>query len=399
RQARLEAMIRYAETAGCRRVPLLGYFGEMLAPVTVNNALPCVPLADRVSPVKNDSAGGTHGSTLSRCGHCDNCRAGERPVELAEVTAAARDFLACVQLTGECFGAAHLIDVLRGSKSQRVLNRRHDRLPVYGAGRERSAEEWRELARQFIEQGIVEQDLQFAGLRTGVKAQGVLDGEKVFVRRPPALAVAAIAEGAPKEHDPELFEQLRRKRRELADQARVPAYIIFSDRALVEMATHLPRTPDQLLDINGVGEAKLANYGEAFLQLIREHCAARGISDPPLQEAPKPEATAWVTVKRRFEEVGEAFAAGESLDALAARLGVKRGTILQHLQRYCDAGHPLEADRVLACSTLSPEARGRVLAAFGELGHEWLGPVHDALGGSVPYEELHVLRLYLTCRK
>jgi ATP-dependent DNA helicase RecQ len=317
---------------------------------------------------------------------------------LADVTAAAQALLTCIQSTGECFGQTHIIDVLRGSKSQRVLGRRHDRLPVYGTGREHSAEDWRDLVRQFIEQGIVEHDLQFGGLRLGAKARQVLGGERISVRRQPAPEVVAMAASAPKEHDPELFEQLRRKRRELADQARVPAYIIFSDRALVEMATHLPRTSEQFLDITGVGEAKLANYGEAFLQLIREHCAARGIADAPAKPATNAEATAWVTVKRRFEEVGEAFAAGQSLDELAARHAVKRGTILQHLQRYCDAGHPLDADRVLQCSTLPPEARERVLATFSELGHQWLGPVHDALGGSVPYEELHLLRLYLTCR-
>lgn len=365
RQARLEAVIRYAETSGCRRVPLLGYFGE------------------------------THGSG---CGHCDNCRAGECPVELADVTAAAQALLTCIQRTGECFGPTHIIDVLRGSKSQRVLGRGHDRLPIYGTGREHSAEEWRDFVRQFIEQGIVEQDLQFGGLRLGAKAQVVLNGDKVFVRRQPAPRVVAIAESVPKEHDPELFEQLRRKRRELADQAGVPSYIIFPDRALVEMATHLPRTPEQFLDINGVGEAKLANYGETFLQLIREHCAARGIPDATVAEAVKPETTTWVTAKRRFEEVGEAFVAGESVDALAVRLAVKRGTILQHLQRFCDAGNRLDADRVLQCSTLSADQRDRALAAFSELGHEWLGPVHETLGGSVPYEELHLLRLYLTCR-
>ena len=365
RQARLDALMRYAETAGCRRTPLLSYFGE-----------------------KHDA----------RCGHCDNCRAGERPVELADVTDTAQKFLTCVQRTGECFGQAHIINVLRGSKSERVLSLRHDRLPVYGTGREFPAEEWRDLVRQFIEQGLVEQDLQFGGLRLGAKAQPVLDGEKVLIRRQPAPEIVPVRSGAPAEHDPELFEQLRRKRRELADQAGVPAYIIFSDRALVEMATHLPRTPAQFLDINGVGEAKLANYGETFLQLIREHCAARGIAEDPAAEAPKTETTSWLTAKRRFEEVGEAFTAGQSLDELAARFAVKRGTILQNLQRYTDAGNRLDADRILQCSKLSADKRERALRVFGQLGHERLGPAHDALGGSVSYEELHLLRLHLKCR-
>lgn len=415
RQARLDAMMRFAETDHCRRVPLLGYFGEMLSPGSTGN--PPVssddpPLGTRAAALATATrpsvaersavpAGGSPAPSgqQPRCGHCDNCRAGERDVELADVTEAARNFLTCVQHTGECFGPTHIIDVLRGSKSQRVLGRRHDRLPVYGAGRDFSAEEWRDWVRQFLDQGLVEQDLQHGGLRFTDKGRAVLGGERVFVRRPSAPEVPAIRESGAAEHDSELFERLRSKRRELADQAGVPAYIIFSDRALVEMAMHLPRTPEQFLAINGVGEAKLANYGDVFLRLIHEDCAAHGIADVPPREATQAETTAWLTVKRRFEEVGEAFAAGRSLDELAARYAVKRGTILQNLQRYCDAGNRLDANRVLQCSRLSPDERAPALAVFNRLGHERVGPVHEALRGSVPYEELHLLRLYLRCQE
>jgi ATP-dependent DNA helicase RecQ len=416
RQARLDAMMRFAETDTCRRVPLLGYFGEMLSPGGTGNP----PVSSDDPPLGTGAAvlaTATRPSVAERsvvpvgrspappgqqprCGHCDNCRAGEHDVELTDVTEAARNFLICVQHTGECFGPTQIIDVLRGSKSQRVLGRRHDRLPVYGAGREFSAEEWRDWVRQFLDQGLVEQDLQHGGLGFTDKGRAVLSGERVFVRRrQSALEIPAIREGGPAEHDPELFEQLRRKRRELADQAGVPAYIIFSDRALVEMAAHLPRTPEQFLAINGVGEAKLANYGDVFLRLIREHCAARGL--PAATEKPpvRSENTAWLTVKRRHEEVGEAFAAGQSLDQLAARYAVKRGTILQHLQRYCDAGNRLDANRVLQCSRLSLAEREPALTVFNRLGHERVGPVHEALRGSVPYEELHLLRLYLRCQE
>lgn len=435
RQARLEAMVRYAETAGCRRVPLLGYFGETLTWERRHPAGACPDhddsRADKVSALPGasdaDETARAHKAVRAlagpgiggvpalagkvpalpgepaHCGHCDNCRAGQRAVELADLTDAARNFLFCIQRTGECFGPTHIIDVLRGSKSQRVLNRHHDRLPVYGTGREFSGETWRDLVNQFIEQGLAEQDLQFGGLRLGAKAEAVLSGENVFVRRKLTPEVVTRAETAPKEHDPELFEQLRRKRRELADQAGVPAYVIFSDRALVEMATHLPRTPAQFLDINGVGESKLANYGETFLQLIRDYCVALGIPEaaPAIAPLPAPgndEPMRWLTTGRRHEEIGDAFAAGAMLDELETRFAIQRGTILQHLQRYRDAGNRFDPERVLANCRLSAAERARALAAFHAHGHEWLGPVHDALGGSVPYEELHVLRLYLTCR-
>jgi len=395
RQARLEAMIRYAETAGCRRVPLLAYFGE---PLVAERGQPCPPGHENEKLRAEDAVPAPIGGAAAHCGHCDNCCAGVRPTELADVTDVARNFLTCVQRTGECFGPTHIIDVLRGSKSQRVLTRRHDRLPVYGTGREFSAEEWRDLARQFIEQGLVEQHLQFGGLRLTAKARLVLDGEKVFARsKPEPVAETPKDETTRREHDPELFEQLRKLRRELADLAGVPAYIIFSDRALVEMATQFPRTPEQFLAINGVGKAKLAHYGEMFLKLIGEFCDGHGITAPPMAEAPPPEATPWLTVRRRHEDIAAAFAAGAKLDEMASRFGIKRGTVLQNLARYAEAGGTLDAERLLRCSLLSAAQRERALVAFEQHGSERLGPVHDALGGSVPYEELHLLRLSLSC--
>jgi ATP-dependent DNA helicase RecQ len=365
RQARLDAMMRFAETTDCRRGPLLAYFGE------------------------------TH---THNCGGCDNCRAGERPVERRDVTEAAQKFLSCVRRTGEMFGAAHVIDVLRGSRSQRVLARGHDRLSTYGIGTEFSKEEWSELARQFIEQGLVEQDLQFGGLRLTNKSRPVLKGEKVFVRCEPRAAVAPGVGAAPGEHDAELFERLRQLRRDLADRAGVPAYIIFSDRALVEMATRFPQTAGQFLAINGVGEAKRANYGEAFMKVIRDHCATR--AGPPAPTAPEagPEPTSWLTAHRRFEEIGEAFSAGATVDELASRFRIKPSTVIQNLTRYVESGGQLDADRLLSGSRLTTAQRERVFTEFKRHGLERLAPVRDALGGTVSYEELHLLRLCLKCR-
>jgi ATP-dependent DNA helicase RecQ len=363
RQARLDAMMRFAETTDCRRGPLLAYFGE------------------------------TH---TDACGGCDNCRAGERPVELRDVTEAAQKFLSCVKRTGEMFGASHVIDVLRGSRSQRVLAHGHDRLSTHGIGMEFSKDEWRELARQFIEQGLVEQDLQFGGLRLTKKSRPVLKGEKVFVHGQPVEAT--LPGTLPGQHDADLFERLRQLRRELADRAGVPAYIIFSDRALVEMATRFPQTTEQFLTINGVGEAKRANYGQAFMKVIRDHCATR--VGPPAPTAPETgsEPTSWLTAHRRFEEIGEAFAAGATVDELASRFGVKPSTVIQNLARYVESGGNLDADRLLSSSRLTPAQRERVFAEFKRQGLERLAPIRDAVGGAVSYEELHLLRLCVKCR-
>ncbi len=360
RNARLNALMRFAEVRDCRRVPLLAYFGEELK---------------------------------EACGHCDNCAQKPHPEEQMDVTAEARKFLSCVQMTGELFGPAHIIAVLRGSKSEKVLARRHERLSVYGTGREHSTEAWRELAAEFLQQGLLEQDLQFGGLRLTGKGREVLAGKgKILVaasaKAPPTPEPAQAAEGR---YDADLFERLRRLRRELADGAGLPAYMVLSDRALVEMATYLPRTEEQLLAVNGVGEAKLAKYGKEFLAEIRAHVERQGEN---VASCPR-RATTPAARRRRYHEVGERFASGETIEAIARQHGVKNQTILQHLRQFVESGGVIEPERILAFSRLSVVDRERVVKAFEQHGLEWLSPVHEALGGAIDYEELHTVQLYL----
>ena len=229
REDRLQELMRFAEARDCRRRPLLAYFGE---------------------------------TPENRCGNCDNCVRDPPSGETSDATVAAQKFLSCVKLTGQMFGPAHIIAVLRGSRAKRVIERRHDRLSMFGAGTEHSTEEWRELAQQFIKLGLLEQDLEFGSLHLTREGWNILDGKQkvlVPIRR---AAAAATPAASSEQHDLELFEQLRKLRKALADRAGVPAYVIFSDRALLEMATFFPQDEDQFLGINGVGQAKLANYGD-----------------------------------------------------------------------------------------------------------------------------------------
>jgi ATP-dependent DNA helicase RecQ len=363
RQARLNALLHYAETPKCRRLPLLAYFGETLE---------------------------------QTCGHCDNCRRSPATTETTDVTTAAQKLLSCVQRTGQCFGPAHIIAVLRGSRSQKVLARGHDRLSTFGIGREYSAAQWRDLTREFIQLGLLEHDVEYGSLRLTPQAWNVLRGEKVHaaLTRP---AAPALPEPERPNHDGELFHQLRQLRKELADEAGVPAYVIFSDRALTEMATFFPQTEVEFLTINGVGQAKLANYGQAFLQRIRDYCLPRGLTSRPAPGRAPTALRVRSTAKRRYQEVGERFAAGQTVEAIQEQFDIQRETILQHLHRFRLAGGQLDPQRLLASSRLPEPDRVRALAAFEQLGLERLGPIHDALGGSIPYDELHLLRLYLLC--
>jgi ATP-dependent DNA helicase RecQ len=248
REARLRALMAFAEAGRCRRQPLLSYFGEVLN---------------------------------RPCGFCDNCAKTPENGPMADVTAAARKFLSCVRMTGQMFGAAHLAAVLRGSRAQKIRSRGHDRLSVFGTGGEHSAEEWGQLAERFVQLGLLERGLDFGGLRLTSKGWGVLnEKERVLV---PAECNQTTAAPAPpaQAHDPELFQKLRDLRKTLANRAGLPAYMIFSDRALLEMAKLLPQDHTQFLAINGVGQVKLSTYGDEFLQVIRAHCPHSGVAPRP----------------------------------------------------------------------------------------------------------------------
>jgi ATP-dependent DNA helicase RecQ len=162
------------------------------------------------------------------------------------------------------------------------------------------------------------------------------------------------------------------------------------------MATFYPQSPDGLLALHGVGLRKLDQYGDQFLAVIRAYCAERGLAEKPWQA--RELARVARTPSRpggRTQQIGALFAAGQNIDDICASLGFVRSTIVGHLARFQQGGGALDPARLLASVRLSPEDRTRALAAFDACGTEYLSPVYQALGGAVPYEELHVLRLYL----
>jgi ATP-dependent DNA helicase RecQ len=237
-QAKFSALLGLAESTGCRRQALLAYFGEQLP---------------------------------APCGNCDNCL---DPPATFDATEAAQLALSCVYRTGQRFGVAYLVEVLRGGDDPRIASFGHDRLALFGRGQERPAAQWRSLFRQLAARGLVSVEIDgHGGLRLTEAARPVLRGEqRLFLReentarerrrrKGSAAPLLASAEQA-------LFEALRAERRRLADAHGVPAYVIFHDATLAQMAAERPRTLADLAQINGVGAAKLERYGEAFLAVI-----------------------------------------------------------------------------------------------------------------------------------
>ncbi len=256
-QQGLDAMLGYCEVTSCRRQVLLRYFGDTLA---------------------------------EPCGNCDVCL---EPPDTFDGTVAAQKLLSCAVRTGQRFGAQHLIDVLRGGDGERIRRWGHNRLPTWGVGEELSARQWRSVARQLVALGYFAVDAEgFGGLQVTDAGRAVLRGGQVLSLRRDERAVAgegsagvsqrrrgvaALADVGQLDGEVEaLFERLRRKRKELASEQGVPPYVIFHDRTLVAMAAARPTSLEAMLQISGVGQAKLERYGEVFLAEIRGDGGVRG---------------------------------------------------------------------------------------------------------------------------
>lgn len=237
---KLDALVGYCESMRCRRQVLLGNFGETYP---------------------------------GACGNCDNCLS---PPEAWDATEAARMALSCVYRTGQRFGAAHLIDVLRGSDSERVRQFGHDRLSVHGVGTGLDARTWRGVFRQLVAHGLLEVDAEgHGGLHLTEASRAVLRGEQPVMLRRVVVQRERAARGRAgstvDELDPAdqpVFEALRELRTRLAREQNVPPYVIFHDSTLRQIATRRPADAGELAGIAGIGGGKLARYGALVLDAV-----------------------------------------------------------------------------------------------------------------------------------
>jgi ATP-dependent DNA helicase RecQ len=234
---RLDALVGYCEAPNCRRMALLGYFGETAAP----------------------------------CGNCDICL---DPTATLDGTAEGKLILSVIVATGERYGASHIIDVLKGVATEKAVAAGHDRLSVFGKGEARTRQVWQSLIRQLVAATFLKEDSLYGGLSIAPRGRELMGDRERFGYRPvptrktrkERLKVALEAAGV--DADEDLLARLKRKRMELARERQVPAYVIFSDRSLIDMATKRPRTIDEFATVHGVGRAKLAEFADAFLEVL-----------------------------------------------------------------------------------------------------------------------------------
>ncbi|HZV97994.1 MAG TPA: DNA helicase RecQ [Methylophilaceae bacterium] len=242
---KLDALLGYCESTACRHQAILRYFGE---------------------------------EHPGDCGQCDNCLS---PVDTWDGTQAAQMALSCVYRTGQRFGVGHLVDVLLGKLTDRIEQFRHNQLSTFGIGQALSQPQWSSVYRQLVAAGHLEADMQaYGGLKLTESARPILKGEtEVWLRRDAEPAKGRISKAergtrareafAGASDDP-LWQALKAKRMELAREQGVPPYVIFHDSTLLEILNQKPQTLDELARIGGVGQAKLARYGDAFLQVLED---------------------------------------------------------------------------------------------------------------------------------
>ncbi|CAN5588524.1 DNA helicase RecQ [soil metagenome] len=351
----LRQMVHYAEARECRRTTLLRYFGE---------ERPDEP-----------------------CGGCDNCLT---PRETFDGTVAAQKFLSCVHRvlakSGFAFGLNHIVEVLTGAKTEAVRQRGHDQLSTYGIGSDINRGAWQAIGRELLRLGLVEAAPgKFATLQlteAGLKA--LRERISITLTKPVDVATKTKSRAGEIETDEKLFDALRSLRRTIADERDVPAYVIFSDVALREMARSYPITAAEFRRIPGVGEQKLKDFAEPFLAAINDYLA----SNPRQTFGPAPASAAAPrrsSLNDSERETLRQFQAGDSIDEIVKTRGFVRGTICTHLALAIESGAPLTMDRFFTV-----DQQAEIAVAFGRSGGANLTGLRDSLGGKYSVDELRI---------
>ena len=351
----LRQIIDYAQGTVCRRTIQLGYFGE--------------------------SFGGN-------CGNCDNC-CNPKPEE--DWTVEAMKFLSCVARCQERFGMSHIIDVLRGSKGQKVLQYNHDKLTTYGIGKDRTADDWRLLGRSLLHQGLLGQTTDgYSVLRLNALSWEVMRRKKtVLIAITTAPTPVVDNKETPKAADIEmLYQKLRSLRKKLADEQGVAPYIVFADSSLKTMAQLQPQTLEEFSKISGVGSSKLAQYGQYFVAEIASYTqqsvkvevrSAIAQARPVTGFASFPSDSQLLTLKLHRQGLDTA--------EIATERSLSTSTIASHLAELIEMNQPVDLDQLVI-----PVRQQFIIKAIKTVGADSLKSIYEHLGESYTYDEIKLVR-------
>ena len=360
-QQQLRQVVDYAEGVACRRTILLRYFGEHF-----------------------------HGD----CGNCDNCLS---PKPMEDWTVESQKFLSCVARTKERFGAGHVIDVLRGSRKEKVLQHGHENLSTYGIGKDRSLDEWRQLARSLTHQGFLIQTTDGYGiLKLNDRSWEVMRNQRNVLL--PIERDAEPAKTADRDESRErpvdvdiLFERLRLLRKNLADEQEVPPYVIFSNATLNQMAEQQPTDRKDFAKLSGVGAKKLEQYADDFIAIILDH----HLKYPPAEvtESTPSKVKQEATPKSKLSKASTQretlamYENGLDIDEIARDRGLKPATVWTHLVQLIEAGYAINCDRLVA-----PERQTVIYEALDAIGGDSLRNLFEHLREEYSYDEIKIIR-------
>jgi len=361
----LDKLVRYAETYECRRIPLLTYFGEDYS--------------------------------QANCGICDNCT--REIKDLVDITVEAQKFMSCVKRTGEIFGAMHIVDVLLGSRNQKVLERKHNKLSTYGIGKEHPRETWLLISNQLIVRNILKKDIEYGSIKITERGYAVLKGEAKVKGKLEVETKFTSKSITTLEYDKKLFNVLRSARKNIADKSGLPPYAIFPDKTLIEMAAYYPQTEKDMMSLHGVGDAKFKKYGAKFILFISNYCKKFNIQSVTSNNYNKRSKDVWRTKKLRYEIIGNEISSGKSVNSILSEYNIKIDTLVEHLFKYSNMVAPINPQVLFEFVECNTNIQGKVYKHFEKLGCELLRPIYEVMNEEVSYIELKILRLGYLYRK
>lgn len=367
----LNSMVTYCKTGNCLRKQLLKYFNQN---VEWNN-----------------------------CEHCSNCD-GESVT--TDITVECQKILSCIYRMKQTYGTGLITDVLRGKKNQRIQQLRLNDLSTYGIMSEYTDGDIKDMISIMLSEGYLRLGgdqypvIQFT-YKTNelLKAKVNLSIRKQLKEEPEhkSKAVENI-----KNYDEQLFEQLRSIRTEIAQKIGKPPFVVFSDRSLIDMAAKFPQTEEEFLSINGVGEAKLAQYGESFIPIIKEYTEKNDLKVDELRienvttkEVSKPvKRTNSLSTKHTMEETLDLFNEGNTIEEIAERRGLSNMTIVNHLCKCMEEGIDFNYARLV-----SPEEETEILKAIKEVGKDYLKPIKETVADSISYDAIKLVLAKLRAKE
>ncbi|MEG4234442.1 DNA helicase RecQ [Microcoleus sp. Pol11C3] len=350
----LRRVINYAESTDCRRTIQLSYFGD---------------------------------SFPGNCGTCDNC-CNQKPVE--DWTIEAMKFLSCVARCQEKFGMNHIIDVLRGSKNQKILQYQHNQLSTYGIGKDRSADEWKKLSRSLLNQGFLEEKTDgFPILKLNEKSWEIMKRQRIVeIAIEPQREVQGKVRSLAVEVEA-LFTILRTLRKQIADEQFVPPYVVFADKSLRDMAEKRPQSLREFEDVYGVGSNKRDKYGKVFLEAIRTFCQEQGFPSGAASSdvANLPNLSNVASYSQM--QTWELYRQGLTVQGIANARGMSPNTISGHLIELMEMGREVDINLLV-----ESERQQAIVYAIEVMGDEKLRAIYDFLEEHYTFEEIKFVRAW-----